>query len=162
MKIRWLPLLVWLIAFLIILPLGCSIQPTLTKTPSPTPVLVPQNQNLVNATITVRNGGHYDVPFSVDTSKMRDIKVSGTFRAYGGFGNDIIALIMDDMAYINWANGHKVSIMYSSGQLTTANINVPITSSGKYHLVFDNNFSILSSKDVSTKIELLWSELKYQ
>lgn len=149
------------------LVLGCStpLGPGSVPPPSPespTPVLVPQSRNLVNATITVGPGEHYDIAFSVDVDAMQDVRVVGSFRASGGSGNDIKAFIMDDLAYINWVNGHQVSVLYSSGKITIANINVPITSSDRYHLVFSNDFSIFSSKDVSTRVDLEWSELRYQ
>lgn len=125
-------------------------------------VLVPQSRNLVNGTITVGAGKHYDIPFSVDTSIMKDVKVVGSFRASGGSGNDIVALVMNDTAYVNWANGHQVNVTYTSGKMTTDNINEAITASGKYHLVFNNSFSSVSSKNVSTAIDLKWSELRNQ
>ena len=150
----------------LILVLGCGTPQRPGGAPqspkSPTPVLVSQTRNVVNATITVSPGKHYDIPFSVDVNAMRNVRVAGSFRASGGSGNDIIAIIMDDMAYINWVNGHKVSVLYSSGKITVADMNVAITASGKYHLVFSNNFSIFSSKDVSARVDLEWSELRYQ
>ena len=149
------------------LVLGCStpLGPSLAPAPSPespTPVLVPQSRNLVNETITVRPAGHYNIVFFVNVSSMRDVRVVGSFKASGALGNDIKALIMDDIAYINWVNGHSVPVLYSSGQVTIGNIDVPIMSSGTYHLVFSNEFSIFSSKSVSTEVDLEWSELRYQ
>lgn len=128
---------------------------------TPTAVLVPQSQNLVNATITV-SPGYYDLSFTVDAGRMRDARVTGSFTASGGSGNDIKVLIMDDMTFTNWKNKHQVSLLYNSGQMTIGNLNVPITASGTYHLVFDNTFSTVSSKQVATRINLEWSELKYQ
>ena len=158
--------LLCLLLVVLSLVLGCSPAQRPSTVPqkakSPTPVFVPQSRNLVNATITVGAGSHYDIPFSVDANVMRNVRLVGSFRASGGSGNDIIAIIMDDMTYTNWVNGHKVRVFYSSGKITTANIDVSITTSGKYHLVFSNDFSILSSKDVSTRVELEWSELRYQ
>jgi hypothetical protein len=126
----------------------------------PTPVLVPQSQNLVNGMITVRAGGYYDQSFSV-TSSMQNARITGSFRASGGSGNDIVTLIMDDMAFTNWVNGHQVQVYYQSGQITVANIDASLPL-GKYHLVFSNTFSSFSSKSVSTKVDLNWSELRYQ
>ena len=164
-KCTFLALLISLVLVLSLV-LGCSAPQWPSGAPSrpksPTPVLVPQSRNLVNATITVGPGKHYDIPFSVNVNTMRNVRVVGSFRASGGSGNDIKAIIMDDMAYINWVNGHQVSILYLSGKITTANIDVAITTSGKYHVVFSNDFSILSSKHVSTRVELEWSELRYQ
>lgn len=105
----------------------------------------------------VTPGDYYDIPFQVDTSEMRNIRVVGSFEAGGGSGNDIIALILDDMAFINWINEHQVTPLYNSGKITTADIDVSITISGKYHLVFHNLFSIFSSKNVAAKVDLNWS-----
>jgi hypothetical protein len=121
--------------------------------------LVSRSYNLINGTITVSPGTYYSVSFPVDMNAMRNVWVDGSFTAAGGSGNDIEVHIMDDIAYTNWVNGHTVSVIYSSGKVTTANIDVPITMSGNYYLVFSNRFSMVSSKNVATKVDLKWSEL---
>ncbi len=133
-----------------------------TSQHTPTPVSIPRNSNLVNGIITVQPGGNYNVRFTVNTSTMQSVRVIGTFQASGGSGNDIKALIMDDMAFTNWSNGHQVSVLYNSGQITVANINTPITSPGSYYLVFSNDFSTFSSKNVNAKVDLNWTEVSYQ
>ena len=126
------------------------------------PVLVPQSQNLVNGMITVSAGGYYDQPFSV-TSSMQNARVTGYFEASGGSGNDIVVLVMDDMMFTNWLNNHQTPVCYNSGQITVANFDMLLCSgSGEYHLVFSNRFSVVSSKSVSTRVDLNWSELRYQ
>jgi len=129
---------------------------------SPGTVLVPQSQNLVNGIITVSAGEYYDQPFSV-TSSMQNARVTGSFRASGGSGNDIVVLFMDDIMFANWLNYHKTPVCYNSGQVTAAKFDMMICSDpGEYHLVFDNRFSDFSSKDVTTRVDLNWSELRYQ
>lgn len=136
---------------------------TTTPTPVPTQVSVPQSQNLVNATITVSPGSYYEVPFSVNVSKMLGARVTGSFTASGGLpGNGIIALVMDDMAFINWKSQGEVSFLYTSGQMTEGIIYAPIGASGLYHLVFDNTFCTKFSKKVPTSVDLTWSELIHQ
>ena len=120
-------------------------------------VSVPKSLDLVNGVITVNAGSYYNVPFTVNSS-MSGAKVSGSFTASGGSGNDIIVLILDDIAYTNWVNGHQVTVLYSSGQLTTDTLNVSITTSGTYHLVYSNRFSVISTKNVNTTVDLKWSE----
>lgn len=120
-------------------------------------VSVPKSLNLVNGVITVNAGSYYNVPFTVNSS-MSGPTVSGSFTASGGSGNDIIVLILDDIAYTNWVNGHQVTALYSSGQLTTDTFNVSMTTSGTYHLVYSNRFSVISTKNVSTTVDLKWSE----
>jgi hypothetical protein len=114
--------------------------------------------NLLNGTITVQAGGYYDVQFTVDTNIMKDVKVEGSFQASGGSGNDIEALVLSEMDFINWSNGHQVSPVYYSGKITIADIDAPITQSGEYRLVFANMFSVISSKNVSAQVALHWAE----
>lgn len=128
---------------------------------TPTATLVPQNSNLVNGIITVNSGDYYYTSFTV-TDSMRDVSIQGLFTASGGSGNDIIVLVLDNLAYTNWINGHSVITLYNSGQITTANMNVSINTSGQYYLVFSNKFSIISSKKVNANINLKWSEMQYK
>jgi len=118
----------------------------------------PQSSNLIDGNIVVVPGNYYDIQFSVDTSEMQNTRVVGSFEAAGGSGNDIEAFIFDDMSFNNWKNGHQVTPLYNSGKITVANIDTSITTSGKYHLVFSNLFSIVSSKNVSARVDLNWSE----
>lgn len=120
--------------------------------------LTPKSLNLIDGVITVQPGAYYHIPFTVDLETMAEIRVEGRFQASGGSGNDIKTFILDDVSYLNWVNGHPVTPMYYSGQITIADINIDITTSGDYHLVFENKFSIFSSKNVSARVDLHWSE----
>lgn len=120
---------------------------------------VPQSHNLVDGVITVYAGDYYDVPFSVDIDTMHDVTVSGSFAASGGSGNDVEVYVMNASDYANWVNGHSSSALYSSGRITAADLNIPITASGNYHLVYSNTFSWISTKTVNTSVDLEWSEL---
>jgi len=135
---------------------------TVTHTPTKTPTYVPQSSNLVNGTVTANAGSYYYQAFTVDTSYMTNPTVVGSFTASGGSGNDVIALILDAMSFTNWVNGHQVNTYYNSGQVTVANINAPISTSGTYYLVFSNTFSIISTKHVAATVNLTWSQLEYQ
>ena len=84
--------------------------------------------------------------------------VTGSFTASGGSGNDIEVLILNDISYRNWMNGDMVADLYHSGKVTIDTFNVPITVSGTYHLVYSNEFSIISTKTVTTTVDLKWSE----
>jgi hypothetical protein len=118
----------------------------------------PKSLNLVNGVISIQAGSYYDIPFTVDTSFMKDVRVEGTFQASGPSGNCREALILEHMDFINWVNGHAITPVYYSGQVTFTDINVNITSSGEYHLVFDNRLSIISTKNVSAQVDLYWSD----
>lgn len=119
---------------------------------------VPRDSNLVNGIITVQGNNYYRQQFSV-TSSMQNAAVSGSFRASGGSGNDIKVLIIDSTAFINWSNGHTVSTYYNSGQLTVSSFNIALPV-GTYYLILDNTFSMISSKQVNTQVNLQWQEVQ--
>ena len=86
--------------------------------------LIPKSLSLLNGVITLPPGNYYAIPFSIDLETMEDVRVEGMFQASGGSGNDIKAFIFDHIAFVNWVNGHPVTPVYSSGQVTIADINV--------------------------------------
>lgn len=106
---------------------------------------------VMSDTIDVEGLGRSGFSFVLkDTSEVKPI-LKGTFRAYGGGGNDIRVLVMSETDYLNFINGHKASALYDSGPLTTATIAVPLPSLGKFYLVFDNSFSLLTPKTVDVQ-----------
>lgn len=139
-------LLTVLLVLMLLLSIGCSL------------ITSPKHHNLVNGIITVQAGSYYNVQFSVDTDLMKGVRVEGSFQASGGSGNDIDTLILKEMDFINWSNGHQVSPIYRSGKITVSDIDARITKSGNYRLVFSNMFSVISPKNVSAKIDLHWTE----
>ncbi len=141
----------------------------LTNDPSGFPIDLPtptidlpdptqQSLEIVNHIIRVKTDPLWDKTFEVNLETMRDVRVVGWFMASGGGFNDIKVLILDDIDFINWENRHEVEGLYKTDKITIAKVDVPITVSGKYHLVFDNRFSTFSHKNVLAKFYLYWSE----
>lgn len=116
------------------------------------PVYKTINQNIANGVIPVGAGSYYYYQFSIPTQAS----ISGDFTAFGGSGNDIIVVLIDETAYINWINGHSVSAYYNSGQMTTGSItaNVP---KGNYYLIYSNKFSSFSDKNVKTNVDVSYT-----
>ena len=84
---------------------------------------------------------------------MTGPRISGQFRASGGQGNDIVAVVADSDQFENWINGHPATVVYESGQVTFGSID-KILAPGKYTLGFSNKFSVISDKTVSGSVEL--------
>jgi hypothetical protein len=82
------------------------------------------------------------------------VRVEGTFSASGGAGNDIEAYVFSDDDFVNWQNRHHVRAFYNSGRATQGTLEVTLPLAGTYYLVFNNNFSLFSSKTVQTSIRL--------
>ena len=115
-----------------------------------------QTVNVVSGSVAVNADSSSYTSFSVP-SGVSDPTLQGSFTASGGSGNDIKVYVMDQTDYINWENGHQASTYYNSGQVTTGNIDVALSAGGTYYIVFDNTFSIFSSKTVSAQINLTYS-----
>jgi RNA polymerase subunit RPABC4/transcription elongation factor Spt4 len=122
------------------------------------PGIIPQEYtiNIVNGLITVNAGLYKYYMFSVP-SGASNAHVSGTFTASGGSGNDIVVLIMDSTNFINWQNGHSANTYYNSGPLTTSSFDVSLPAGESYYLVYSNTFSTVSSKNVQTTVNLIYT-----
>ena len=110
---------------------------------------------LVADTVTVVAGGRNWWSYEVDTDLEQNCYLKAKFWAYGGTGNDIRVLLLDDMNYQNFINGHSSSPAYDSAVLTVGEASVSISTSGKYYLVLDNTFSTLADKAVVLEF---WTE----
>jgi hypothetical protein len=61
--------------------------------------------------------------------------------------------IADADGFENWKNGHQAHVMYGSDKTTIGNINVTLPP-GTYYLGFNNKFSMLTDKTVTSDITL--------
>jgi hypothetical protein len=77
----------------------------------------------------------------------------GTFTTTGGRANDIEVFVIDRGALSNLKDGTPFTAIYASGRVTSGSIDVALPP-GNYYLVFSNVFSLISTKAISTKIEL--------
>ncbi|MGH9799410.1 MAG: hypothetical protein ACRD82_03520, partial [Blastocatellia bacterium] len=107
---------------------------------------------LVPGAFTIKASHYSWFEFTVG-NQYQNASVSGRFEASGGQKNDVEVFILDPDAFTNWQNVHSVTTLYNSGRMTVGNINVSLPS-GKYFLVFNNNFSIISPKAISASINL--------
>lgn len=74
--------------------------------------------------------------------------VKARFRARGGGGNDIEVYVLDEDGFENWQNGHKTPTYYNSGRVTVGRLDINLKE-GKYFLVMNNRFSVVSNKVVN-------------
>jgi len=101
------------------------------------------------------------ITFKVDPA-MQQARVVGSFRASGGWGNDIQIVLADQAQFENLheillSKGLKWlqrRVLYATAAVTNGQINVPISQAGTYYLVFNNLFSLLSAKQVFAEVEL--------
>jgi hypothetical protein len=81
--------------------------------------------------------------------------VFGHFKAEGGSRNDITVCIFDEDGFANWQKRHTARMYYDSGKATAGKIDVRFRlKPGTYYLVFDNSFSGLSNKAITSDIQI--------
>jgi hypothetical protein len=96
-------------------------------------------------------------PFEiVVASGMLRPRIEGTFTASGA-NNDIEVLLLDETQYQNWQNRHEFRVTYQSGRVTADRLRIELPDEpGKYFMIFNNRFSMLSNKGVDANLRLLF------
>jgi hypothetical protein len=129
---------------------AAQVQPVLAEAPV-------FSEKLASGQIKVQAGGDVRYWINVDITKMLSPVVVGSFRASGGSGNDIAAVLAAESEFENWINGHQARVLFVTDKVTVGHLNVPITQSGIYILAFNNRFSLSTPKTVAADIELRYS-----
>jgi hypothetical protein len=91
-----------------------------------------------------------------DFNLMADPTVEGNVTASGGAGNDIQVLIFTDSQFLNWTNGHEVTPIYNSGQVTADDVHAVLPGPGVYHVILSNKFSAFTPKTVEGTLRMTW------
>jgi len=132
-----------------------------SQAPPSAPQLVPVPQSIPiaqgNVVVLPRQIQYYQ--FTIPRV-AQDAKVTGTFHAFGGSGNDIEAAIMTPFEFENWRNGHQARVYYDSGQVTNGEIEVNGIPPGTYILAFSNRTSVFSRKEVTAQVTLDYTVLE--
>ena len=87
---------------------------------------------------------------------MTNPRIVGHVEATGGSGNDIDVMVFSQTDFTNWKNNHGVAPLYNSGQVTAADVNVPVAA-GDYVVVLSNTFSAFTPKTVAGSLRLAWT-----
>jgi len=100
--------------------------------------------NVVNSQFQVAAGKSACTALNVSSSASA-AKILGTATASGGSHNDIRVLVIKD----------QKEIVYDSGRLQAARLNIQLKQPGPYAVCFDNTFSLVSPKTVRASIKLV-------
>jgi hypothetical protein len=120
-----------------------------------TPVIV---RPVGEAAFIVPARGAKDYKFAVPAG-ANSVSLEGRFIASGGPRNSIEVWVMNDDQFANWANRHPLTTIYNSQKVTQETIKVPLPSgNGIYHVVFNNEFSVLTPKAVQASLTLRYAK----
>jgi hypothetical protein len=116
------------------------------------PVRQPVTQKIFSGVIPI-GAGQYQTWTLTIPPEMGNAQLVGSFRAAGGSGNDIQAVVADPGEFDNWINGHQARAYYSTERTTEGQIDLRLDP-GTYVIAFSNRFSRLTTKEVSANLEL--------
>jgi hypothetical protein len=120
---------------------------------------VPMSQKIATGQVVVKAHGFVQYRFQI-TPNMRDARISGSFNASGGSGNDVDAVIAAESEYPNWINGHQARVFYGTqGRKTTDSFDVRL-GPGTYYFALSNRFSAFSDKYVFLNVDLNYSKME--
>jgi hypothetical protein len=123
-----------------------------------------QTQPATDDHFTVAAMNLQDSPFSV-AEGVKDVRLSGTFKATGGTASKIIVLVMTDDQYARWQNSHSGvtstpsngGALYNSGEVTQGTINLSLPDNpANYHVVF-NNTHFRYPKAIEADLKWQWN-----
>ena len=130
-----------------------EVQARLAKLPYPLRELA-----LTSQAVSIPAGGTNHLVLTLNPRAFKEFSLCGRILAQGGTGNDVRILLLDELNYLNWSNGHAAKAIYDSGVITAAEMEVPIRVDGQYRLVFDNKFSWVTDKTVQCDLVVRYRE----
>lgn len=114
-------------------------------------ILTTHKETIVDATIVVPPSQYvyYTVTSTPDSNNC---KIQGSFSAKGG-NDDIKVYIVDQNGFNNLKSGNQFSVYFSTPQQVSGNFGANVPCGQPIYLVYDNSFSIITSKTVTTKAD---------
>src|SRR5262245_60938432 len=77
---------------------------------------------IMHGSVAVANGSYRYYEVRIDAEEAR---IKGNVTAEGGSGNDIRVYVLTKTDFLNWKNNHATNPIYSSGQVTAADVDAP-------------------------------------
>jgi len=110
-------------------------------------------QPVCQASFTIPARSAKAVTFIVPEHMKKGL-LEGQFKATGGMRNSIEVWVMNDDEFVNWQNHHPIRTLYNSRKVTQGTVRAFLLEPGKYHIVFNNDFSLITPKAVEANILL--------
>lgn len=120
-------------------------------------VQVPHSEDLFNKTISVPPG-HY----TQSATLVEGRRIHIDFEVTSGGNLDINFFVADEVNYYKWKSGETASVYLSNDRITSLETDWIVPYTDKWYFVYDNSFSLITSKEVSTYISEHWVTAEYQ
>lgn len=117
-----------------------------------TAFVLAETETLVDSTVEVPNLNYYTFSREIDIEGMDDVSIQGTIEVTNGF---VSFYVMDSPGYANFQKtGDADFYLYRADNIRSQSVSVPIAQSGMYHIVLDNQASLLDSRTVRVQLVL--------
>ncbi len=117
--------------------------------------VIADTQSLFDETVVVRNLSFFTITRSIDISGKTNVKIQGSIDVVSG-GGSISVYVMDADGYQQFQKSREArkAALYTADDVVSQTLSVPIATSGTYHVVLDNEKSLLTSKTVRVQLTL--------
>ena len=121
------------------------------------PGQITYTNRVLTEVLTVSPSG-YEYTSFVIPSEATSVHIQGSFTASGGSGDDIYVIVMDEINFVHWKNGHESESYYASGQLIITSFDVSLPAGrGTYYLVYSNMFDRIWQKHIQTIVSAIYT-----
>lgn len=120
-------------------------------------VQVPHSEDVFYKTISVPPG-HY----TQSGTLIEGRRIHIDFEVTSGGNLDINFFVADEVNYYKWKSGETASVYLSRSRITSLETDWMVPYTDKWYFVYDNSFSLITSKEVSTHISEHWVTAEYQ
>ena len=103
---------------------------------------------------SVAAGSSNSIVFSVDLTEVTDVNVKGYLEADG----TVKIYLLADVEFEKWVASESFTALYESSELDTIEFLVPLTESGRYHVVVSNSHDTVNPKQVGAFVSLTYQE----
>jgi hypothetical protein len=118
-----------------------------------------ETQQLFDETIVVKNLAYFAITRTIDISSKTNVRLQGSIDVVSG-GGSISVYVMDADGYQQYQASRQArqSALYKAEDVASQTLSVPVTKSGTYYVVLDNENSLISSKTVRVQLNLAFDE----
>ncbi|MGI0063663.1 MAG: hypothetical protein ACREAJ_03625 [Nitrosopumilaceae archaeon] len=120
-------------------------------------ILNTHKQTIVDATIVVPPSQYVIYPIDPHSS-YNSCKIQGTFSARGG-SDDIRVYVVDQQGFNAFRNDNKFQAYFSTPQQVRGDIATTVPCDKKIYLIYDNSFSLITGKTVTTKVDFKFEQI---
>ena len=121
------------------------------------PYDVPQSSNIISESFTVPVGEAYRTATLIEGDL-----ININFEVTSGGNLDVDFLVMDELNYFKWKADESYSAQVSLSRATSYDNNVTIPHNATWYFVWDNSFSWITQKGVTTTISKHWNEIAHR